>query len=111
MCERIAYNSGIATLRVAGNWLNSGKLPFCLAKPPARTAEIPTDTSLPSAVEFARALFERTANAPSKLQTWFDGQAGVVAFPEFIFSSHDFAELDCLVRSSETPLIVLAGFG
>jgi hypothetical protein len=111
MCDRIAYNSGIATLRVGGTWLNSGKLLVCLAKPPARTAEILTDASLPAAVEFARALFERTANAPSKLQTWFDGQAGVVAFPEFIFSSHDFAELDCLVSSSESPLIVLAGFG
>lgn len=103
---------GIAKVRVAGNWLNAnGRLPVCIGKSPVRVDEILTDTPVLGVSEFAQAILLRVGNGPSPLQTWFAGEAGMVVFPEYSFSSHDFPTLDASVCQHPTPLIVLAGFG
>ncbi len=103
---------GIGKLAVAGNWLDAnGRLPVCVAKPPIRFDEIANDDVVPGMADFARAVLALNANNVSALQTWFANAPGLLLFPEYTFSSQDFAMLDALVREHPTRLMVLAGFG
>jgi hypothetical protein len=113
MSNGIDFNtSGIAQIRVAGNWLAAnGRLPVCIGKPPLRVNEILADSVAPGISAFAQAILLQNENGSSPLQTWFGGEAGMVLFPEYSFSSQDFPTLDASVRQHPTRLIVLAGFG
>ena len=112
MCELLSHQSGVAKLIVPGRWLDAnGGLLFCAAKPPQRIHEIRDDSSLPTTVAFARSIFGRQGQSRSRLEHWFDGRAGMLAFPEYNFSSNEFAELNDLVKGNRAPIIVLAGFG
>ena len=104
--------AGVARVRVARKWLNpSGRLPVCIAKPPRRLDEIANDGIAVGTSDFARRILEVGQNGASEVQKWFQGEAGLLVFPEYAFSSQEFAGLDECVRSHPSALMVLAGFG
>ena len=106
------FVEGVCTVSTDVNWLNAnGELPICLAQPSlVDPAAIPNDAPRPESLALAEAIFADD-EGQSGLSRWFDGQTGLLLFPEYAFSSGDFATLNNLVDAYPHPLIVIAGFG
>lgn len=103
---------GVGRVLVAGSWINeNGRLPVCIAKTPLRVDEIVSNSIAAGTSDFARAIFETDENGVSRIQGWFGGEAGLLVFPEYAFSSQEFSVIDACVREHPTRLIVLGGCG
>jgi len=108
------FNGGVCTVPITGAWLRpDGSLPACVVKPPPRSVEaIVADQADPDGVALATTLLGNVAAPGSpQLATIFKNQPGVLAFPEYAFSSNDFAALHGLVAHFPFPLLMFAGFG
>src|ERR1051325_806419 len=46
-----------------------------------------------------------------RLARWFGGERGLLVFPEYAFSSREFAALNALISQYDHGLIAIAGFG
>jgi hypothetical protein len=111
-CEVDFSEEGVGQVHIAGQWLSNGRLPICFAKPPRRVDEIPENAVSAATLAFAHAILGGGGdNAGAPLQTWFNGLAGLLIFPEYAFSSRDFNTIDVRIRAYPSRIIVLAGFG
>ena len=106
------FDAGVCTVVTDSEWLNvNGEIPVCLAQPAlVDPALVSVDGARPDSLALARAIFE-LENGQRRLSRWFDGQNGLLLFPEYAFSSADFAALNQLVADHPSPLIAIAGFG
>jgi hypothetical protein len=102
---------GIGQIQIAGQWLSNSRLPICIAKPPRRVDEILDNAVATDSVAFVQAVFGGAQTDTALLKTWFNNEAGLVLFPEYAFSSQDFATIDRYIRGYPGRVIVLAGFG
>lgn len=108
----LSFDSGVGTVNINVNWLNGNhELPVCLAQPQLVTQEvIAHDESRPQSLALAQSIFGNE-HGQAQLGRWFQGENGLLLFPEYAFGSPDFESLDQLVREYAHPLIVIAGFG
>jgi hypothetical protein len=106
------YINDVFHVTLETNWLNSnGELPICLVQPTLVPLQmIIQDESRPESIALASKLFSNDSHN-SKLATWFNGDKGLLVFPEYSFGSKDFTNLNQLICSYPYPIIVLAGFG
>jgi hypothetical protein len=108
----ITFDQGVCTVGIDLNWLKTnGELPVCVAQP---TLVIPyaihQDESRPDSIALAQAILSDETGQP-ELFKWFNGEKGVLLFPEYAFGSTDFAAIHQMIQNYPTPLIVIAGFG
>lgn len=106
------FNAGVCTIGTPSAWLNlNGEIPVCLAQPAlVDPGLVSVDGARPESMALARAIFAEE-NGQRRISLWFNGQSGLLVFPEYAFSSADFPALNELIAAHPTPLIVVAGFG
>ena len=106
------FEGGVCTIRTDTAWLNhNGEIPVCLAQPQlVDPAAVSIDDARPQSLVLANAIFADDYGL-RRISRWFNGESGLLIFPEYAFSSRDFDALNDLIALHPHPLIVIGGFG
>ena len=97
----VNLNQGICTVRLDFNWLKgNGELPICVAQPTlVELAVTRQDESRPDSVALAKAILTDDTDQP-QLFKWFNGEKGILLFPEYAFGSTDFGTIHQMIQKT-----------
>jgi len=106
------FADGVCTISTNSRWLDpNGDLPICLAQPSlVDVSAVVNDALRPDSLKLAEMIFD-VEDGQRRLARWFGGERGLLIFPEYAFSSRDFAALNALIGQYEHGLIAIAPFG